>query len=201
MSFLYKCSEQNSVILPWFSAYFGASLLAQMVKNLAAMQETRFHPWVGKILWRREWQPTPVFLPGEPHGQRSLVGYSPWGRKELDMKVKSESEGAQSCLTLCDPMDCTLSGFSVHGIFQARVLEKIVISFSRGSSRPRNRTRVSRVAGRRFTVWATREAWATNTFCLLWAKILRKCNFHFGPKRRELGYFWENRHITTLPWH
>ena len=40
--------------------------------------------WVRKILWRREWQPTPVFLPGEFHGQRSLVGYSPWGCKELD---------------------------------------------------------------------------------------------------------------------
>ena len=42
-----------------------------------------FHPWVGKIPWRRTWQPTPVFLPGESHGQRSLTGYSPWGRKEL----------------------------------------------------------------------------------------------------------------------
>ena len=41
--------------------------------------------WVGKIPWRRKWQPTPVFLPGESHGQRSLVGYSPWGGKELDM--------------------------------------------------------------------------------------------------------------------
>ena len=70
----------------------------------------------------------------------------------------SESEVAQSCLTLYDPMDCSLSGSSVHGIFQARVLEWIAISFSRGSSRPRNRTRVSRIAGRRFTVWATREA-------------------------------------------
>ena len=40
-----------------------------------------FDPWVGKIPWRRKWQPTPVFLPGESHGQRSLVGYSPWGRK------------------------------------------------------------------------------------------------------------------------
>ena len=40
-------------------------------------------PWVGKIPWRREWLPTPVFLPGEVHGQRSLVGYSPWGHKEL----------------------------------------------------------------------------------------------------------------------
>ena len=43
-----------------------------------------FDPWVGKVPWRRAWQPTPVFLPGESHGQRSLVGYSPWGRKELD---------------------------------------------------------------------------------------------------------------------
>ena len=38
-----------------------------------------FSPWVGKISWRRKWQPTPVFLPGKSHGQRSLVGYSPWG--------------------------------------------------------------------------------------------------------------------------
>ena len=44
-----------------------------------------FYPWVGKIPWRRAWQPTPVFLPGKSHGQRSLVGYSPWGRKESDM--------------------------------------------------------------------------------------------------------------------
>ena len=44
----------------------------------------RFDPWVRKIPWRRAWQPTPGFLPEELHGQRSLVGYSPWGRKELD---------------------------------------------------------------------------------------------------------------------
>ena len=56
-----------------------------MVKSPPTMQETEFDPWVGKIPWRREWQPTLVFLPGEFHGQRSLVGYSPWGRKESDM--------------------------------------------------------------------------------------------------------------------
>ena len=61
-----------------------ASLAAQMVKNLSAMQETWFDPWVGKIPWRRNWQPTPVFLPGEFHRQRSLAGYSSWGGKELD---------------------------------------------------------------------------------------------------------------------
>ena len=43
-----------------------------------------FDPWVGKILWRQKWQPTPVLLPGKSHGQRSLVGYSTWGRKESD---------------------------------------------------------------------------------------------------------------------
>ena len=56
-----------------------------MVKNLPAMQETRFNPWVGKMPWRREWLPTPVFLPGEYHGQRRLAGYSPQGRKESDI--------------------------------------------------------------------------------------------------------------------
>ena len=58
-----------------------ASLVAQMVKNLPAMQ---FNLWAGKIPWRRKWQPTPVFLPGEYHEQRSLAGFSPWGCKELD---------------------------------------------------------------------------------------------------------------------
>ena len=45
----------------------------------------RFNPWVGQIPWRRAWQPTPIFLPGESHGQRSLEGYSPWGHRESDM--------------------------------------------------------------------------------------------------------------------
>ena len=61
-----------------------ASLVAQMVKNLPPMQETRFDPWVRKIPLRRDWQAAPVFLPGEFHGQRSLVGYSSVGLKELD---------------------------------------------------------------------------------------------------------------------
>ena len=59
-----------------------ASLVAQMVKNLLAMQRPGFSPWVGKIPWRGEWLPTPVFLPGEFHGQRSLMGYSPQVLKE-----------------------------------------------------------------------------------------------------------------------
>ena len=54
-------------------------------ESLCQCRRRRFSPWVGKIPWRREWQPTPVFLPGKSHGQKSLAGYSPWGRKELDM--------------------------------------------------------------------------------------------------------------------
>ena len=66
------------------------------------------------------------------------------------------SEVSQSCLTFCDPMDCSLPGPSgkIHGIFQAIVLEWIAISFSRGSSQPRDRTQVSRIVDRGFTVWA-----------------------------------------------
>ena len=54
--------------------------MAQMVKSLP----TVFKTWVEKVSWRRKWQPTPVFLPGESHGWRSLVGYSPWGRTGSD---------------------------------------------------------------------------------------------------------------------
>ena len=63
----------------------------------------------------------------------------------------------QLCLTLCNPMDGSLLGSSVHGLLQARILEWVVIPFSRGSSQPRDQTRVSCIAGRFFTTWATRE--------------------------------------------
>ena len=69
--------------------------------------------------------------------------------------VKMWSEVTQSCPTLCYPVDCGPPGSSVHGIFQARILEWIVISFSRGSSQPRHRTQVSHIAGRCFNLWAT----------------------------------------------
>ena len=54
-----------------------------MYKHLLQCRRPGFNPWVGKIPWRRKWQPTPVLLPGKFHGLRSLVGYSPWGHKEL----------------------------------------------------------------------------------------------------------------------
>ena len=90
----------------------------------------QFDPWVGKVPWRRQWKPTPTFLPGESHGQRSLVGYSPWGRKESDTTERTArkslleyigfsssvqfSSVAQSCPTLCDPMNRSTPGLPVH---------------------------------------------------------------------------------------
>ena len=73
-------------------------------------------------------------------------------------KWKKESEVAQACLTLCDPVDCTPPGSSVHGILQAWILEWVAISFSRGSSWPGDRIQVSHIAGRRFNLCTTREA-------------------------------------------
>ena len=66
--------------------------------------------------------------------------------------IKEESEVAQSFLTLCGSVDCSLPGSSIHGILQARILEWVAISFSRGSSRPRDQTQVSLIAGRCFTL-------------------------------------------------
>ena len=83
-------------------------------------------------------------------------GYSLEGKLWTNLEVKW-SEVAQSCPTLCDPMDCSPWCSSIHRIFQARILEWVAISFSRRSSQPRDSTRVSRIVGRHFTIWATRE--------------------------------------------
>ena len=87
--------------------------------------------------------------------------------------MKLESEVAQSCPTLCNPMDCSLLGSSVHGIFQAIVLEWIAISFSRGSSQPRAWTRVSHIVDRCFTIWATK---LSHEF------TLAECGRKYGPR-------------------
>ena len=72
-----------------------------MVKAcLPTMRETQVRSWVGKIPWRKKWQSTAVLLPGKSHGQRSLVGYSPWGSKESDMTERLQflSAGFFVCL-------------------------------------------------------------------------------------------------------
>ena len=139
---------------------------------------THTHTYIYK---RRKWQPTPVFLPGESHGWRSLVGYSPRGHKESDMTERLHFHfiythttcslpldgivtrqhyrhmspvvnsaaitrgtctpvcvSLQSCLILCDSVDCSPPDSSVQGTLQARILEWAAMPFSRASSQPRD---------------------------------------------------------------
>ena len=67
------------------SGFPGGTSGKELPVSAGDIRDTGFDSWVGRIPWRKAWQPTPVFLPGEFHGQRSLVGYSPWGHKESDM--------------------------------------------------------------------------------------------------------------------
>ena len=86
---------------------------------------------------------------------------------------------AQLCLTLCDPMDCSLPGSSVHGILQARILEWVAISFSRGSSPPRDQTFISCLAGRRcFTT-------------VLWGKHIKSCHLFQREEKRITKGIWD----------
>ena len=87
------------------------------------------------------------------------------------MKVKV----TQLCPTLCNPMDFSTPASSVHGIFQPSILEQIAISFSMGSSQPRDQTWVSCIAGRFFAIWATREAhksWKLSINIVIWYATL-----------------------------
>ena len=115
-------------------------------------------PWtVHGILQARilEWVAFPLsrgsFQPRDQTQVSRIAGkfFTSWATREAGMC-------AQSCLTLCNPMDCSLTGSPVHGIFQARILEWVAIPFSRRPSQPRDQTQVSCIAGRFFTIWATR---------------------------------------------
>ena len=147
-----------SILVNWW-----ASLVAQMVKHLSAVQETR--------VWSLGWE-DPLEKEMATHSS-TLAWKIPWteepGRLQsmgswrvghnwvtsLSLGGGAPAKSLQSCLTLCNPSDCSPPGFSVHGILQARTLEWIVIPFSRGTSQPRDQTLVSCITGRFFTIWAT----------------------------------------------
>ena len=114
----------------------------------------------------------------------------------------SESEVAQSCPTLCDPVGYSLPGSSVHGIFQAIVLEWIAISFSRGSSQPRDQTRVSRIVDRRFTIWVkcyfSESFKKKNEICASVYKCGTHCNVLFCFLRFGQSQTLQTDYITYM---
>ena len=138
---------------------------------------SQFSPWLRKVkhLWCLLQGFTLVRLVTESlaaHSHLSLFDHSPllgpsYSSTYNHWKTKMKVLVTKSCLILQNLMDRSQPGSSVCRILQARILEWVVISFSRGSSQPRDRTQVSRVVGRRFTVWATRE-WKG------WRKIIMK---------------------------
>ena len=109
-----------------------------------------------------------------------------------------ESVVAQSCLTLCDPMDCSPPDFSIHGSLQARILEWVAIPFSRGSFWPRDWAWVSCIAGRFLTVWATRGLLihSINSCKLLRGPLgfhrSKRCISSFDKQRVQLDYLLLN---------
>ena len=116
---------------------------------------------LGRFSWFWILFPLPVFQQKE---WAKVIGHDTqehkWEKSTIWWKSLMEHQrtGTQGwgCLTLCDPTDCSLPGSSVHGVLQARILECVVIPFSRGSSQLRDRTWVFHIAGRFFTGWATR---------------------------------------------
>ena len=104
--------------------------------------------------------------PGSPTLQADSWPSEPPWKPCLDHKW-TEVKVVQSCPALCDPTYCSLPGSSAHGILQARILEWVAVSFSGESSQTRDRTQVSCITGRCFTVWATREALEYKRYLIL----------------------------------
>ena len=146
-------------------------------------------PWyfvVGDQANEYKWQDVLPFLrPDVMENVFNLLPVSIWWKWMWSRSVLSDS---------LRPMDCSLSGSSIHGIFQAKVLEWIAISFSRGSSWPRNRTQVSPIAGRRFTIWAARGAQAYGDLFiwdLFWDLIK-------GKKKKNVTMRWQYCSISFI---
>ena len=113
---------------------------------------------------------------------------------------KKESVATRLCLTLCNPVNCSPPGSSVHRILQGRILEEVTISFSRGSSWPRGQTRTSRIVGRFFTIWATRESrqfYHTNDNLPMKKLRLREAKKHEKMSKTSCWEIQESNSILT----
>ena len=130
----------------------------------------------------------------ELYQSSSLWNYRTFVPKKVKVK---EIEVVQSCSTLCDSMDCSLPGFSIHEIFQARVQEWVAISFSRGYSQLRDRTQVSHIAGKFFTTWATRKVQRIQS---IGQKVLPDLGRRMNTVRELQQRVWIHKKRTSSSW-
>ena len=105
------------LIILYLWGFAGGASGKESVCQCRRCRRCEFDPWVRKIPWRRKWQPTPVFLPGESHGQRSLVGYGLWGGKELDT-----TERLSICICTSLPTSCSRPPLPHIGAYPAQVV-------------------------------------------------------------------------------
>ena len=187
----YNINKNNPIWKKWvkdLNRYFTKqdTNVANMYKKRYSVSSvivlsSQFQLYLSLQVQRRQWHPTPVLWPGKSHGPRSLVGWSPWGREELDMTERLHFYFSLSCIGEGNgnPLQCSClenprdggawwtavygvtqsrirlkrlssskpAGSCVHGIFQARILGEVVISFSRLSSRPKDWTCSSCISG------------------------------------------------------
>ena len=148
-------SEENHLLYGWnYFLSFKFSLKVKVTQSCPTLCDTMDYRVHG-ILQARilEWVAFPFSRGSSQPRAQTQVSCTAGRFFTTESPGKPEVKVAQPCPTLCDPMD-----YTVHGILQARILEWVAFPFSRGSSPPRDRTQVSRIGGRRFNLWATREA-------------------------------------------
>ena len=132
-----RCAFVN----PWLGWGIDLHSYRSILQTFSVTPDSLSIPWSG-------WQ---LLISSPPTWNHTCVSL-------LHRWLEERRKWSCSVVSVCDPMGRSLPGSSVRGIFQARILEWVAISFSRGSSQPRDQTRVSCAAGRLFAVWATREA-------------------------------------------
>ena len=152
-------------------------------------------PWNSKTLtpWKNSYDQSRQHIKKQRHYfANKILSSQSYGFPNSNLWIWVCMLVAQSCLTLCEPRDCSLRGFSIHGILHSRIWEWIVFSFSRGNSQPRDWTLVFCIGGRFFTIWATgkwceswtikkAEHWRIDAFELwCWRRLLR---FHWTARR------------------
>ena len=118
LSMCFQLIWPNFYLIVYIVLHFPGDSCKESVCHYRKPRSCRFDCWVQKIPWRRKWQPNPVFLPGKPHRQRSLVGYSPWGRRVSLIPVSEKMSGKSAWRNLglegralsCDYICLKLSG-------------------------------------------------------------------------------------------